>query len=88
MVEGVCRFFGESEVEKQVQSELTLAVDSDLYFVDMAESFSKEMIQAFRTALSAHIAEVQTTESVNWPNPELYKGHLNLLIKLKRLIAE
>jgi len=86
MAEGVCRFLGDYEPEKQVKSELALAVDSALYFVDMTEGFSGEMLHSFAKAFALHLAEVQATERDNWPNPELYDGHLSRLVELQKLL--
>lgn len=88
MAEGVCRFLGDGEPDSHVKSELALAVDSELYFVDMAEGFSGEMLRSFATALDSHIAAVRSTEKAEWANPELYDGHVARLSELQKLLEE
>ncbi len=86
MVEGVSRYLGSSDTERRVKNELSLAFESSLYFVDLSERFSMEMIAAFRLALQQHVSHVTRSDREDWANPELYNGYLDRLRELQQLL--
>ena len=86
MVDGVSKYLPDDDLGLSVKNELSVAVESQLYFIDLTKSFSTDMINVFKSALKKHVDEVENEDPQTWENPSLYKGYLGRLDELcKRL---
>ena len=75
------RHLPDGPATSKVKTALILAVDSNLYFLDIPASFTREMVQHFRTALDCHISEEQSTKAMSVEEREVHTGYLDRIIE-------
>jgi hypothetical protein len=91
MAAGVIRHLPDDPAASKLRDELTLAVDSNLYFLDTTRSFTREMLIHFKTALDCHIIEEHSTSSESAEKIDLHAGYsariMELRVKLNEILA-
>jgi hypothetical protein len=88
MAMGVSQHLALNQAASAVRDSLALAVESQLYFLDVTDSFTGDMLREFKKALESHIAEASVMETRLLDNPELHKGYLSKLNELCGKIGE
>jgi regulator of RNase E activity RraA len=83
---GVIRHLEATAAAQKVQLALQQAVDSGLFFLDVAEEFSAEMIGEFKKALVIHSLETVQRGREQSSNPDLYDGHVARQAVLLRML--
>jgi len=86
MAEGVSRYLGNSEAEMSVKEKLKSAVESMLYFLDISESFSDEMVNVFAKAVDSYLSEQLQINKHECADPDLFDGHIERISELQKLL--
>jgi hypothetical protein len=85
---GIAKHLTSSQSASAVKEALTLAVESQLYYLDVAESFSKEMLMDLKNALDIYVQSESTVELNPRDDLELHKGYLERLNELQKKVSE
>lgn len=88
VADGVSKYLPNTAVGSEVKTELSQAVESQLYFIDFIKSFTTEMVDVFKSSLEQHIAEVENQKPETSPNPGLYEGYMERIRELYKLLSD
>jgi hypothetical protein len=88
LTEGVCRHLASSQAATAVKGAFALASESQLYFIDVTDSFIDEMFVEFKRALDSYICEVTAVDLRPEDDLELHKGYLSRLKALQEKVNE
>jgi hypothetical protein len=89
MALGVLNYLTDSrQVTLEVKAALTLSVESQLYFLDVSDTFTKEMLLEFMKALDCHIKETNSYDVSRSDNPDLRTGYGSRRKEVKAMIEK
>ena len=83
---GVNNYLSDNADAAEVRGVLTLAVDSELYFIDTINSFSIEMFGEFLKAVDSYLYELSSKGAAGADDPELFEGHSARISELAELL--
>ena len=83
---GVIDHLRESSARAAIVSALSLAVESELYFLDIAGDFSSEMSIEFALGLDSYLRHVAEVGRQDHPDPERYEDFVHSVTRLRDML--